>query len=71
MTLSELAENLKASIPKASAKLCENCHVFFNYKNARFGFCPFCGSEATEFYETYIRRLRGHIEKLTVLAQSR
>ena len=71
MTITEAAENLKASIPQRDAKLCENCKVFFNYKSIRFGSCPFCGSEATEFYETYIRRLTVHIRKLSGLIERR
>ena len=57
MTLTESAQNLKAAIPKNKAKLCENCGLFFNCLASRNGRCPFCGSEATEYYVNYIKRL--------------
>lgn len=64
MDLNESARNLKASIPEADAKLCANCNVFFSYKAARDGKCPFCGSDATEFYLNYIKRLKSSIQQL-------
>ncbi len=56
-TITEAAQSLLVSIPRDKAKLCENCHVFFNCMDSRNGNCPFCQSEATEFYQNYIKRL--------------
>jgi len=64
MTLSESAQYLKVGIPEAKAKLCENCHVFFNVLDIRNGNCPFCQSTATEFYLNYLKRITKALREL-------